>query len=152
MTTATATATVASSTSARLEISGLHSGPVTILSTNLDGTVWVGFPFGGTMCIDRGDLVDVEWLPPPSNPLGLNPSEIEVLIEFAHAGGDGLADFEHRANQATVADARRVLISRGLVTERRGEIRSSRSKTGHVWSITAAGRSTLASSRPPRAA
>ena len=152
--TATATATkssVGSSTSARLQISGLHTGPVTVLATNLDSTVWVRFPSGGTMCVARADLVDVEWLPAPANPVGLTATEIEVLVEFAHAGGDGLADFEHRANQATVADARRILISRGLVTPRRGEIRTSRTKTGHVWTITAAGRTTLASPGPPRA-
>jgi hypothetical protein len=146
------TTTVRSSTEARLELPGLHSGPVTVLSTNLDSTVWVRFPSGGTMCVNRTDLVDVDWLPAPSNPLGLNTTEIEVLIEFAAAGADGLADFEHTANAATVANARRTLISRGLVIERRGESRTGRGKTGHVWAITSAGRSTLASSRPPRAA
>jgi hypothetical protein len=141
-----------SSTVARLELTGLHSGDVTVLGTNLDGTVWIRFASGGTLCVDRAALVDADWLPPAANPLGLNPTEIEVLVEFAAAGADGLADFQHRANQATVADARRTLVSRGLVTERRGEIRTNRTKTGHVWTITTSGRTTLASSGPPRTA
>lgn len=133
----------------RLEIPGLHSGPVTVLATNLDGTVWVRMhSTRSALCVTAREVTGVE-LPAPANPYQLTPTEIEVLIEFASAGRTGLADFEHKANAATVAEARRTLIARGLVMERRGESRSTSTRTGHVWAITGSGTAAL---RPPHPA
>lgn len=143
----TAYATVAPGR-AVLNLPGLHVGPVEILAANIDGTMWVQSPQGGPLMVSPDDLSDVENAPAPVNTYGLTPAQIEVLAEFAAAGRDGLADFEHSRKPAQVAEHRRVLLRKCLVAVLPDVMRTSRTQTGDVWAITRTGQLALQADAP----
>lgn len=131
---------------------GWTDSPCEVLAANLDGSVWVMIASTAPWCVPAAQLAGAGPLPAPANPHRLTPFQIGVLTDFAIAGISGLADFEHHPNDHTklgearrtkVAEARRVLISHGLVAQRARLHRSDDATTGHVWHITRAGRTAL---------
>ena len=88
----------------RLEIPGLHSGPVTVLATNLDGTVWVRMhSTRAPLCVTAREVTGVEF-PAPANPYQLTPTEIEVLIAECLGSLDGVPHLVIRCH-SNLADA-----------------------------------------------
>lgn len=136
---------------ARLTVPGLHLGPVIVLATNLDGSLWVYLPTGGTLAVAvepvLAELRSTGSRPAhpawqPVNQYKLSPAQISLLTSFAAAGSDGRADHEHRV--PGVDEHRRALVTKGLVAERHGvQARSPRGGSAHVWAITHAGRHAL---------
>jgi hypothetical protein len=143
---------VAERTGPWLELPGLHSGPVRVLSACLDGSLWVetaGAP-GSPLNVPAGTVTGLTNPPTPANPHRLTPSQIEVLAAFAEAGPRGLADFEHPGprTQSAVAEHRLELAHKALIIEIAGESRTNATTTGHVWAITQSGRSALRAPAP----